>query len=187
MSDSDSIDNPVGGKKSNGHKMECKCPICKNMMYKSLKSKTKSKSKSGGQSEPESDSVSFGGKKSNGHKMQCKCPICKNMMKKKGGQPDPKDTIIDDVKTKNDIVKSNDKDSTSDSMSDSMSDSSDSMSDSPRSPDSDTLIGQEDKASAIGNIPSEKGGKRRTKKARKSKKSKKSRKSRKEMLGWQKW
>ena len=25
----------MGGKKSNGHKMTCKCPICKNMMKKS--------------------------------------------------------------------------------------------------------------------------------------------------------
>jgi hypothetical protein len=35
MSDDDSDDiTTVGGKKSNGHKMDCKCPICKNMMKK---------------------------------------------------------------------------------------------------------------------------------------------------------
>ena len=88
MSDDDSDDiTTVGGKKSNGHKMDCKCPICKNMMYKDLKKK--SKGKKGGQSETTSvtDDVTVGGKKnsskkSNGHKMDCKCPICKNMMKK---------------------------------------------------------------------------------------------------------
>ena len=40
-SDSSSTVTLGGGKKSNGHKMECKCPICKNMMYKDLKKKNK--------------------------------------------------------------------------------------------------------------------------------------------------
>ena len=36
MSDSDSIEKEVmeGGKKSNGHKTDCECPICKNMIKK---------------------------------------------------------------------------------------------------------------------------------------------------------
>ena len=100
MSDeSDSVDNVMeGGKKSNGHKHECKCPICKNMMYKSLKKKSKSKkggavsdSDSSSDSDSDSDNITTGGKKkSNGHKHECKCPICKNMSKnKKGGQPEP--------------------------------------------------------------------------------------------------
>ena len=170
MSDTE-VDNTMavgGGKKSNGHKMDCKCPICKNMMYKDLKKK--SKNKSGGQAETTSvtDDVSVGGKKnsskkSNGHKMECKCPICKNMMKKGGQQPDPKDDT--DSKTM-----------TNDDSTSSIVSSSDSH-------DSSSLIGQEDKASAIGNIPSGRGGKRRTKRARKSNnkkgKSKKTRKSRK--------
>ena len=46
-----------GGKKTNGHKMDCKCPICKNMMYKDLKKKNKNKK--GGQGEPDSDSTSW--------------------------------------------------------------------------------------------------------------------------------
>jgi hypothetical protein len=65
-----------GKKKSNGHKADCGCPICKNMMKK----------KSGGnkyldfkKNSTGTSSVIKGGKKSNGHKAMCKCPICVNM------------------------------------------------------------------------------------------------------------
>ena len=65
-----------GKKKSNGHKADCGCPICKNMMKK----------KSGGNKYIElktnstgTSSVVKGGKRSNGHKTMCKCPICVNM------------------------------------------------------------------------------------------------------------
>ena len=57
-----------GKKKSNGHKSNCGCPICKNMK------KGKGKSK---------NVTMKGGKKSNGHKATCGCPICKNMKNKK--------------------------------------------------------------------------------------------------------
>jgi hypothetical protein len=70
--DSSSIVTPQdkkggGKKKSNGHKMDCVCPICKNMMGKNNKE----------------DSGSMVSKKSNGHKGACKCPICINMKHKK--------------------------------------------------------------------------------------------------------
>ena len=122
--------------------------------------------------------ISVGGKKSNGHKMDCKCPICKNMMKKKGGQPDPKDesdsdsdskekpkdTNIDDAKTKGEVDASKKEDS--DSM------DSDSMDSNGEATPTHTRPNE-------ANIPSERGGRRRTKKVRKSRKSKKSKKSRK--------
>jgi hypothetical protein len=104
-----------GAKKSNGHKMNCSCPICKNM--------SKSK-KRGGESEIEDvvveDKVNDvdnnnellvvdGGKRKrnhlkgtkkrgNGHKMNCGCPICKNMRKsKKRGGGEDKDEVEDEV------------------------------------------------------------------------------------------
>ena len=103
-----------GAKKSNGHKMNCGCPICKNM--------SKSK-KRGGESEIEDvvveDKVNDvdnnnellvvdGGKRKrnhlkgtkkrgNGHKMNCGCPICKNMRKsKKRGGGEDKDEVNDE-------------------------------------------------------------------------------------------
>ena len=57
-----------GGKKANGHKAECACPICKNMKH----------SKKGGSKMQEPATVG-GAKKSNGHKAACACPICVNM------------------------------------------------------------------------------------------------------------
>jgi hypothetical protein len=62
-----------GGKKKNGHKMSCGCPICVNMKH----------AKHGGSS----CKVKTGGKKrkGNGHKPNCGCPICKNMKKTRGG------------------------------------------------------------------------------------------------------
>jgi hypothetical protein len=97
-----------GGKKkrkSNGHKANCKCPICKNMKMKrggALDDDSDSSSDSSSDSDSDSDSSSDsdsdtttdaamgGGKKKrkgNGHKAACKCPICKNM--KKGGVKSP--------------------------------------------------------------------------------------------------
>lgn len=65
----------LGGKKKNGHKMSCGCPICVNMKH----------SKHGGSS----CAIKTGGKKrkgkGNGHKPNCGCPICKNMRKTRGG------------------------------------------------------------------------------------------------------
>jgi hypothetical protein len=110
-----------GAKKSNGHKMDCKCPICKNM--------SKSKKRGGSDDEViEDDSINnvvdnvvddktenefiedvidsaiendetTGGKRKNkkrgnGHKMNCGCPICKNMRKSKkqsGGEDEMMD------------------------------------------------------------------------------------------------
>jgi len=109
-----------GAKKSNGHKMNCGCPICKNM--------SKSK-KRGGESEIEDvvveDKVNDvdnnellvvdGGKRKrnhlkgtkkrgNGHKMNCGCPICKNMRKsKKRGGGEDKDEVEDEVNGEDDI------------------------------------------------------------------------------------
>ena len=59
----------VGGgkKKSNGHKADCGCPICKNM------------EKKGGYKIQALEPATIGGKKSNGHKANCGCPICVNM------------------------------------------------------------------------------------------------------------
>ena len=95
----DKIDSNITGgkrgKKSNGHKATCKCPICKNMMKK------------GGDGDPletpaldaEYDELASAEKsitepvanlaggtrkrrRSNGHKPNCGCPICKNMKNK---------------------------------------------------------------------------------------------------------
>jgi hypothetical protein len=74
-----SMNNAQGGggiRKKNGHKDNCKCPICVNMKH----------AKGGAgydveQDDEESSSMQEGGKKSNGHKANCKCPICKNMKK----------------------------------------------------------------------------------------------------------
>jgi hypothetical protein len=60
-------------KKSNGHKANCGCPICKNMKHK----------KRGG-GEEEDTEFKMGGKKKNGHKANCGCPICVNMKHAKG-------------------------------------------------------------------------------------------------------
>ena len=67
----------IGGKRKNGHKMDCECHICQNM---------KNKAKRGGYEEEEEYKMG-GSKKKNGHRANCKCPICKNMSKaKKGGK-----------------------------------------------------------------------------------------------------
>jgi hypothetical protein len=65
-----------GVRKKNGHKENCKCPICKNMMFDKKK---------GGFTDTTTSSQSAGKRKGNGHKANCKCPICKNMKKRRGG------------------------------------------------------------------------------------------------------
>lgn len=107
----------LGGKKKNGHKAECKCPICINMKYanRSKYSKNKNHKKHGGTKRrrggsdddeevvdemkeeeviDEMNEDQTGGrnkKKKNGHKANCKCPICKNMRKSKRGGDDVED------------------------------------------------------------------------------------------------
>jgi hypothetical protein len=74
--DDDSQITSGGKKKSNGHKANCKCPICKNM-----------KMKKGGSMQQELRPANFvGGKKANGHKSTCKCPICVNMKHQKASK-----------------------------------------------------------------------------------------------------
>jgi hypothetical protein len=104
----------MGGKRKNGHKMDCGCHICKNMEAKAERhgyqediEKDQERKMGGPQkknghkkdcgcpiccnmkdAKSGSKKVSKGassGKKSNGHKMDCGCPICGNMKKKKGG------------------------------------------------------------------------------------------------------
>lgn len=86
---SDSLSNvataQLGGKKKNGHKMSCGCPICVNMKH----------AKHGGSA----CSIKTGGKKrkgkGNGHKPNCGCPICKNMKKTRGGDDSESGSFVD--------------------------------------------------------------------------------------------
>lgn len=66
-----------GGKKANGHKAACACPICKNMM---------AKKKGGSKMQNLEPATIGGGKKANGHKAACKCPICLNMKHQKASK-----------------------------------------------------------------------------------------------------
>ena len=72
----------IGGKKKNGHKMNCECVICKNMA---------AKAKRHGYTDDElkKQERKKGEQKANGHRLNCHCPICENMYKhkksKKGG------------------------------------------------------------------------------------------------------
>lgn len=82
----------VGGKKKNGHKMDCMCPICKNMA---------AKAKRHGYTDDElkKQERKKGNKKANGHRLNCHCPICKNMDKHKkskrgGDNHEEEDTIM---------------------------------------------------------------------------------------------
>ena len=77
MKEDDESQVTMGGKKkSNGHKANCMCPICKNMKH----------AKKGG-SMPTLRQANFvGGKKANGHKANCKCPICVNMKHQKASK-----------------------------------------------------------------------------------------------------
>lgn len=63
----------IDGKKKNGHKNDCTCHICQNMV---------NKAKRGGyfdDYEKEKEQLFGGSKKKNGHRINCMCPICKNM------------------------------------------------------------------------------------------------------------
>ena len=83
MEESDKITDTaavVGGKRKNGHKMDCCCHICENM--------TKKAKRGGYKVDAQKRMLQKmgGSKKKNGHRMDCGCPICKNMRKsKKGG------------------------------------------------------------------------------------------------------
>jgi hypothetical protein len=70
----------VGGKRKNGHKMECCCHICENM--------TKKAKRGGYKVDAEKRMLKKmgGSKKKNGHRMDCGCPICKNMKNAKKGK-----------------------------------------------------------------------------------------------------
>ena len=71
----------AGGKRKNGHKMDCGCHICKNMEAKA--------ERHGYEEDLEKEKERKNGyQKKNGHKSTCACPICKNMKNKsvsKGG------------------------------------------------------------------------------------------------------
>ena len=87
-----------GAKRKNGHKSNCSCHICENMMKKA---------KRGGyeeDAEKEMLKKMGGSKKKNGHKPNCDCPICKNMRnaKKKGGAED-EEKPYDNEEEKNDL------------------------------------------------------------------------------------
>ena len=81
-----------GGKKKNGHKMSCGCPICINMKHAKHGGSSCSTNSGHGVSQKDCSSKTGGKKgkrkgKGNGHKPSCGCPICKNMKKKHGGDP----------------------------------------------------------------------------------------------------
>jgi len=86
------IDNAkvIGGKRKNGHKMECKCHICENMKAKASRHGYEEDLKK------EQERKMGGPQKKNGHKKDCGCPICKNMKnasgtkKNKGGTKEAK-------------------------------------------------------------------------------------------------
>jgi hypothetical protein len=84
----------VGGKRKNGHKMECCCHICENM--------TKKAKRGGYKVDAEKRMLQKmgGSKKKNGHRMDCGCPICKNMKnakKGKKGGADGDEEIVDEL------------------------------------------------------------------------------------------
>ena len=92
-----------GAKRKNGHKSNCTCHICENMMKKA---------KRGGyeeDAEKEMLKKMGGSKKKNGHKPDCSCPICKNMRNakktmKKGGEGDDEEKPYDNEEGKNDLA-----------------------------------------------------------------------------------
>jgi hypothetical protein len=63
----------IGGKRKNGHKMDCGCHICKNMEAKAERNGYEE------DLQKEQERKRGGPTKKNGHKMDCGCPICKNM------------------------------------------------------------------------------------------------------------
>lgn len=65
----------IGGKRKNGHKMDCGCHICKNMEAKAHRH--------GYAEDLEKEQERKNGyQKKNGHKSTCGCPICNNMKNK---------------------------------------------------------------------------------------------------------
>ena len=115
----------MGGKRKNGHKMDCTCHICENMHAKAKRNgyeedlKKEQERKMGPQKKnghkkdcdcpicKNMKNVSSNKnlsktnlnnkKKSNGHKENCECPICKNMNKNKRGGSEDTNTTIDDT------------------------------------------------------------------------------------------
>jgi len=111
----------TGGKRKNGHKMDCDCHICENMKAKAKRNgytediERENERKTGQQkvnghkkdcgcpicknmkNAKSTKTVSKknvsknNGKMSNGHKLDCGCPICKNIKKKKGGSDEDAD------------------------------------------------------------------------------------------------
>jgi hypothetical protein len=91
----------MGGKKKNGHKAKCGCPICQNMKHSKRgggftdddNTSSSPMSMSMDSSSPMTMSQSAGRKKrrGNGHKPTCGCPICQNMRKSKMGGADEED------------------------------------------------------------------------------------------------
>lgn len=95
----------MGGKKKNGHKSACGCPICVNMKHSKrgggFTDEDTSSSSSMSTSSPSSMSMSTSSpmtqsagrkkRRGNGHKSACGCPICKNMRKSKNGGADEED------------------------------------------------------------------------------------------------
>lgn len=82
----------VGGKRKNGHKMECCCHICENM--------TKKAKRGGYKADAEKRMLQKmgGSKKKNGHRMDCGCPICKNMKnakQAKRGGGDEEEVVVE--------------------------------------------------------------------------------------------
>ena len=97
MEESDKITDTaavVGGKRKNGHKMDCCCHICENM--------TKKAKRGGYKVDAEKRMLQKmgGSKKKNGHRMDCGCPICKNMKnakKGKKGGAEPGEEEVDEI------------------------------------------------------------------------------------------
>lgn len=78
-----------GGRKKNGHKINCSCQICNNM---------RNKAKRKGYTADKLKKMEGASKKPNGHRADCMCPICKNMMKKyrkKGGANEDVEENVD--------------------------------------------------------------------------------------------
>jgi len=116
----------TGGKRKNGHKIDCNCHICENMKAKAKRNGytediEREKERKTGQQKVNGHKKDCGcpicknmknakgtknvskkntsknsGKKSNGHKLDCGCPICKNMKKKKGGSDE--DAVVGEPK-----------------------------------------------------------------------------------------
>jgi hypothetical protein len=80
-----------GGKKKNGHKMNCSCHICENMS-------AKAKRKGYTEDIEREKERKMGKEKINGHKLNCSCPICKNMNNTNKSLKNKKQTKSNSVK-----------------------------------------------------------------------------------------